>query len=87
MNRREAEKIYIAGKEAVIDALYRMQAGINALENQVQLLTETVAKLSKNSSISHKAPSSDIVKPNKKKLKPGSKRKKVANLDRLSMNR
>lgn len=76
MNRREAEKIYSAGKEAVIDALCRLQAGIDALENQVKSLTETVAKLSKNSSTSHKSPSSDIVKPNKKKLKPGSKRKK-----------
>ncbi len=76
MDRREAEKIYTTGKEAVIDALCRMQAGIDALEKQVELLTETVAKLSKNSTTSHKAPSSDIVKLTKKKLKPGSKRKK-----------
>ena len=56
MDRREAEEIYTAGKEAVIDALCRLQAGIDALENQVKSLTETVAKLSKNSSTSHKAP-------------------------------
>jgi len=63
MDRQEAEKIYTAGKEAVINVLCHMQARIDALENQVKSLTETVATLSKNSSTSHKAPSSDIVKP------------------------
>jgi len=52
MDRREAERIYALGKEAVIEALLGMDARLKALEQQV-------ASLRQNSTNSSKPPSSD----------------------------
>lgn len=73
MDKQEAEGIYAADKEAMIDTLCRRQARIEVLEKQRPSFTEVVAKLLGNSSTSHKPPSSDIIKPNKKASKWKSK--------------
>jgi transposase len=70
MDVREAELIYAAGKEAVIEVLLAMAARITALEQQVRLLEAKVASHSRNSTNSSKPPSSDgpnVVKPKSKK--------------------
>jgi transposase len=70
MDLREAELIYEAGREAVIEVLLAMAARITALEQQVRLLEAKIASLSSNSTNSSKPPSTDgpsVVKPKKKK--------------------
>ena len=80
MDRQEAERIYDAGREAVIETLLSLAARIRELE-------KTVAKLTQNSSNSSRPPSSDPPwnkkepsrkTPNKRKQggQPGHKGKK-----------
>jgi len=66
----KAEEIYAAGKEAVIEALCGQQAEWVELRKQNEILGQKVAqlekamaRLSKDSSTSHKPPSSDITDP------------------------
>lgn len=66
----KAEAIYAAGKEAVVEALGRQHAELlelrkeNAvLSQKVAQLEKAIAQLSKDSSTSHKPPSSDITDP------------------------
>jgi transposase len=80
MDRQEAERIYDAGREAVIETLLSLDARIRELE-------KIVAKLTENSSNSSRPPSSDPPwskkepsrkKPSKRKQggQPGHKGKK-----------
>jgi len=59
MDAREAELIYLSGKQAVIQVLLEMAARINALEQQVLTLEKKIASLSSDSTNSSKPPSSD----------------------------
>jgi transposase len=59
MDAREAELIYLAGKEAVIQMLLEMAARTKALEQQVLALEKKIASLSSDSTNSSKPPSSD----------------------------
>ncbi|RPJ14992.1 MAG: hypothetical protein EHM37_04755 [Deltaproteobacteria bacterium] len=52
MDRKEAERIYDAGREAVVEALMALDARIRKLE-------EPIARLTRNSSNSSRPPSSD----------------------------
>ena len=56
MERAEAEAVYAAGREAVVEVLLRMDRQIQALTGRVQRLER---KLSKNSKNSSRPPSSD----------------------------
>jgi len=69
ITKKEAEAIYDSGKENTIAILI-------AISNENDSLKEKVASLSKNSSNSHKPPSSDIVNPviKKKKAKKGKRK-------------
>jgi len=72
MDRREAELIFAAGKDAVVEAIRAMDARIRNLEQQIVLLQKKIASLSSNSTNSSKPPSSDgplVTKPKKKKSK------------------
>lgn len=72
MDAREAELIYEAGKDAVIEALLAMDARIGTLEQQILVLHKKVVSLSSNSTNSSKPPSTDgpqVTKPKKKKSK------------------
>jgi len=67
---KQAEEIYAAGKAAVIEALCRQQTELVAVQQQnellgqkVALLEQAIARLSTDSSTSHKPPSSDITRP------------------------
>jgi transposase len=68
MNRREAARIYDAGREAVIEQLLAFAARIHKLE-------QSVARLSLNSSNSSRPPSSDPPDIKKAKKKAKSTRK------------
>jgi transposase len=69
MDRQEAERIYDADKEVVVEALLKMDARIRELE-------QIVARLTRNSSNSSRPPSSDPPWGTKKSSrKPPSKRK------------
>lgn len=56
MDRREAEAIYDAGREAVVEVLLRMDRRIQQLEARVEKLERELSKSSRNSS---RPPSSD----------------------------
>ncbi|HET9126250.1 MAG TPA: DUF6444 domain-containing protein [Solirubrobacteraceae bacterium] len=56
MDRREAEAIYDAGREAVVEVLLRMDRQIQTLTGRVERLERELAKSSRNSS---RPPSSD----------------------------
>ena len=56
MDRREAEAIYDAGREAVVEVLLAMDRRIRELEARVEKLERQLAKNSRNSSL---PPSSD----------------------------
>lgn len=87
MTRSEAEAIYDAGKEAVVNVLLRMDASIHALEQQVQSLNTRLEcsekrvahleeQLAKNSRNSSKPPSTDgFKKPAPKSLRKKGGRK------------
>lgn len=68
MNRQEAEHIYNAGREAVIEKLISFATNIQQLEQKISSLT-------RNSSNSSRPPSSDLPGSKKGKKKPKSKRK------------
>lgn len=68
MKREGAIAIYRAGQEAVVETLCQLSA-------QVEEQAKTIATLQKNSTDSSKPPSSDIVKPLKKKRAKGKKNK------------
>jgi transposase len=68
MNRQEAEHIYDAGREAVIEKLMRFAANIKQLEQSIAVLT-------RNSSNSSRPPSSDPPGIKKAQKKSKSKRK------------
>jgi len=62
MDRQEAERIYDAGKEAVIETLLKTATRIRELEKLEQRVIELeqiVARLTRNSSNSSRPPSSD----------------------------
>ena len=70
MDARQAELIYEAGRDTVIEVLLAMAARITFLEHQVRSLDAKIASLSSNSTNSSKPPSTDgpgVVKPKKKK--------------------
>jgi len=70
MDTREAELLYDAGKEAVVQAVLAMDARIDTLEQHVGILEQKIASLSSNSSNSSKPPSSDgprVVRTKKRK--------------------
>ena len=70
MDRQEAERIYEAGREAVIAALLAMDARIKEME-------QVVARLTRNSSNSSRPPSSDppgLKKTPKTSKKQGKRR-------------
>lgn len=72
MDRREAELIFEAGKDAVIEALLAMDARVRTLEQQISVLQKKIVSLSSNSTNSSKPPSTDgpqVTKPKKKKSK------------------
>jgi hypothetical protein len=56
VERAEAEAIYDAGREVVVEVLLRMDAQIRQLTGRVERLERELAKSSRNSS---RAPSSD----------------------------
>ena len=65
----QAEEIYAAGKAAVVEAFGRQQAALVEVQQQNAVLGQKVARLeqelvrlSKDSSTSHKPPSSDITR-------------------------
>ena len=77
MNPDQAEELYASGKAAVVEVLCRQQAGLVAVQQQnellrqkVALLEQEIARLSKDSSTSHKPPSSAITRPPRRD-KPG----------------
>ncbi|MFW6367314.1 MAG: IS66 family transposase [bacterium] len=73
MTRQQAEAIYDAGKETVVEMLLTMDARIHALEERVQSLENQLAKNSHNSG---KPPSSDgLKKPAPKSLRKKGERK------------
>jgi len=83
MEKIEAEKIYTRGKAAVVKALSlqqeenkKQEEEIKKLQNQIKSLEQAITKLSKDSSTSHKPPSSDITKPPKEKKNPNDSEKK-----------
>ncbi len=63
MERAEAEAIYDAGREAVVEVLLRMDRAIQRLEGRVEKLERELKKDSRNSSV---PPSSD--RPGKRRL-------------------
>lgn len=69
----QKEQSYIRHIAELQEQLKQRDKRIAALEKQVAELSERVAKLSKNSSNSSKPPSSDIVKPPRKKKGNGSR--------------
>jgi len=69
----KTEQFYIQHIAELQEQLKQRDERIAALEKQVAELSERVAKLSKNSSNSSKPPSSDIVKPPRKKKSKGSR--------------
>ena len=69
LDRDTAEQIYNLGKDVTIAKLLE-------LDTKVDVLTEKVAKLSKNSSNSSKPPSSDIVKPASAQRRRDQKKKR-----------
>ena len=78
MDIREAELIYEAGKEAVIETVLDMHTRIVSLSQQVSM-EKKIASLSSNSTNSSKPPSTDgpqVTKPKKKKSKsfPGGQK-------------
>jgi transposase len=75
MDRQEAERIYNAGKEVVIETLLAMDARIKNLEQKIPELEKAIAALSKNSSNSSRPPSSDKPWANKtKRIKSGNRK-------------
>jgi transposase len=77
MSPDQAEAIYASGKAAVVEVLCRQQADLVAVQQQnellgqkVTLLEQEIVRLSKDSSTSHKPPSSDITRPPRQD-KPG----------------
>jgi len=75
MNRQEAERIYNAGKEVVIETLLAMDSRIKDLEQKIPELERAIASLNKNSSNSSRPPSSDKPWANKtKRLRSGNRK-------------
>lgn len=72
MERREAEAIYDAGREAVVEVLLRMDRQIQQLTGRVERLERELAKNSRNSS---RPPSSDppVRKPARPKGRSGKR--------------
>lgn len=73
IDKEKAEAIYGAGKETVVEVLCQQQKDndelrhrITELENQQQVLTHKIAQFAKDSSTSHKPPSSDVTKKTSK---------------------
>lgn len=69
IDKETAERLYNSGKDATV-------AKIIELDTTVDVLTEKIAKLSKNSSNSSKPPSSDIVKPDRTQRRRDKKEKR-----------
>ena len=80
MDRQEAERIYNAGKEVVIETLLAMDARIKNLEQKIPELEKAIASLSKNSSNSSRPPSSDNPWDRKTKRIRSGKRKQGGQL-------
>ena len=80
MTRKKARMLSRQSPQAIEDQFYQQGLAIDSLEKKVQEQQRIIAQLSKNSSNSHKPPSSDdITKPKsknkkkKKKEKPGKR--------------
>src|SRR5205807_1819069 len=73
VDRREAEAIYDAGREAVVEVLLAMDRRIRQLEARVEKLERQLAKSSRNSS---RPPSSDPPGNRPKRSKDPSGRKR-----------
>ena len=64
MTPEQAQAIYFAGQEAVVTSLCKLDAQVQASQQEIEALQRKIAQLSKNSSNSSKRPSSDdITKP------------------------
>ena len=78
MDRQEAERIYDAGKEVVIETLLAMDARIRELEKLEQRVLELeriIAALTRNSSNSSRPPSSDLPGTKKtKRIRPANRK-------------
>lgn len=75
MDRQEAERIYEADKEVVIETLLAMAARINGLEQRILDLERVVSALTRNSSNSSRPPSSDLPGAKKaKRVRPGNRK-------------
>ena len=75
LTREEAEAIYDAGKERVVEALLAMSVGLEQIEVLKQRIEELERQLKQNSQNSHKLPSSDgYRKPSPKSQRKGSGR-------------
>ena len=59
MDRREAEVIFEAGKDAVVKMILELFARVTALEQQNLALQKKIDSLSKDSTNSSKPPSTD----------------------------
>jgi transposase len=66
MTPEQAQAIYLAGEQAVVERLCTLDTTVQAAQQEIEALQRKLALLSKNSSNSSKRPSSDdITKPNK----------------------
>ena len=68
MTPEQAQALYFAGEQAVVERLCALDARLQAAQQEIEALQRKVAQLSKDSSNSSKRPSSDdITKPRPKK--------------------
>ena len=66
MTPEQAQALYWAGEQAVVERLCALDAQVQAAQQQIEALQRTLAQRSKDSSNSSKRPSSDdITKPKK----------------------
>ena len=70
MTPEQAQALYFAGQQAVVERLCALDAQVQAARQEIEALQRKLAQLSKNSSNSSKRPSSDdLTKPLNANLK------------------
>ena len=70
MTPEQAQALYFAGEQAVVERLCALDAQLQAAQQEIEALQRKVAQLSKDCSNSSKRPSSDdITKPRPKKIR------------------
>ena len=66
MTPEQAQAIYFAGQQPVVEHLYALETKVQAAQQEIEALQRKLAQLSKNSSkCSKRLSSDDITKPNK----------------------